>query len=226
MTVTVTHPFVSAVPDGADTTLQRPSDWNAAHTITGLGSAATASTSDFDAAGAAAAAQAAAIAASDTAGAAAAAQAASWPATTPFDATAPAAVGTATVGVATKAAHRDHVHPTGAGTPSTQAFGDSAAIGTGPAAAMTDHKHAMPANPVAYATPNLTLGTANAAGAAASAIRSDATILVFDSTVPVTQASGDAAATGTAATAAHRDHVHGMPIILSQAQILTRQLGA
>jgi len=35
---------------------------------------------------------------------------------------------------------------------------------------------------------------------------------VFDATVPVTQAHGDAAATGSAAVAARRDHVHGMPV--------------
>lgn len=62
--------------------------------------------------------------------------------------TSPAAIGTAAVGVGTTDARADHVHATGAGTPSTQAFGDAAAIGTGPAAAMTDHKHALPANPV------------------------------------------------------------------------------
>ena len=208
MTVTVTHPFVSAVPDGGNTALVQPSNCNAGHTVTGLGTAATHAATDFDTAGAAAAAQSAAIAAIPALG------------------TTAAAVGTSSGGSATTTSKSDHVHATGAGTPSTQAFGDSASTGTGPAAAMTDHKHAMPANPVAYATPNLTLGTANAAGAAASAIRSDATILVFDSTVPVTQASGDAAATGSAGTAAHRDHVHGMPTILSQAQILTRQLGA
>jgi hypothetical protein len=61
-----------------------------------------------------------------------------------FDATVPAAVGTAAAGAATVTARRDHVHPTGAGTPSTQASGDAAAIGTGPAAAMSDHKHGMP----------------------------------------------------------------------------------
>ncbi len=61
-----------------------------------------------------------------------------------FDATAPAAVGTAAAGSAATAPHRDHVHATGAGTPSTQASGDAAATGTGPAAAMTDHKHAFP----------------------------------------------------------------------------------
>lgn len=35
MAVTVTHPFVSAIPDGIDTTLVRPSNWNATHSITG-----------------------------------------------------------------------------------------------------------------------------------------------------------------------------------------------
>ncbi len=34
---------------------------------------------------------------------------------------------------------------------------------------------------------------------------------VFDATAPVTQAFGDVAAAGTAATASHRDHKHGMP---------------
>jgi hypothetical protein len=127
--------------------------------------------------------------------------------------TTPSAIGTASYGSGGTDARADHVHATGAGTPSTQAFGDAAAVGTGPAAAMTDHKHAMPANPVTYATPNLTFGTANAAGAAASVIRSDATILAFDTTAPSTQASGDAAAVGVATTAARRDHKHGFPTL-------------
>jgi hypothetical protein len=37
--------------------------------------------------------------------------------------------------------------------------------------------------------------------------------VTFDATVPVTQAFGDAAATGAAAVAARRDHKHGMPSI-------------
>jgi hypothetical protein len=57
----------------------------------------------------------------------------------------PVAVGTAAAGTSPISSNQDHVHATGAGTPSTQAFGDAAATGTGPAAAMTDHKHAMPA---------------------------------------------------------------------------------
>lgn len=61
----------------------------------------------------------------------------------------PQAIGTAAAGSGTNAASSNHVHATGAGTPSTQAFGDSAATGSGPAAAMTDHKHAMPAAAIA-----------------------------------------------------------------------------
>jgi len=40
MSVTVKHPFVSTVPDSTDTSLVRPSNWNADHTIVGLGTAA------------------------------------------------------------------------------------------------------------------------------------------------------------------------------------------
>lgn len=40
MAVIVKHPFVSAVPDGTDATVVRPSNWNADHTLTGLGTAA------------------------------------------------------------------------------------------------------------------------------------------------------------------------------------------
>jgi hypothetical protein len=62
-----------------------------------------------------------------------------------------------------------------------------------------------------FAAPALTLSTANSAGVATTAVRTDATILAFDTTSPVTQAYSDAAATGSAAVAARRDHKHGMP---------------
>jgi hypothetical protein len=67
------------------------------------------------------------------------------------------------------------------------------------------------ASSVSYATPAIVLGTAASAGAASTVIRSDSTIIAFDATVPTTIAFGDAAATGSAAVAAHRDHRHGAP---------------
>ena len=63
---------------------------------------------------------------------------------------------------------------------------------------------------LAYAVPNLTLGLANAVGAADTVIRTDATILVFDAVVPDVIQCDDAAATGAATVAARRDHTHGI----------------
>lgn len=40
MAITVKHAKTSTIPDGADTDLVRPSDWNADHTLTGLGTMA------------------------------------------------------------------------------------------------------------------------------------------------------------------------------------------
>src|SRR5690349_8409032 len=40
MTLVVTHPFVSGIANGGDTTLVEPSDWNANHTLTGVASVA------------------------------------------------------------------------------------------------------------------------------------------------------------------------------------------
>ena len=62
-----------------------------------------------------------------------------------------------------------------------------------------------------FVVPNLTLGTVNAAGVAASMIRSDATILVFDATNPAQLTPDIAAAVGVATVAARRDHVHNVP---------------
>ncbi|MBI3097827.1 MAG: tail fiber domain-containing protein [Planctomycetes bacterium] len=56
-----------------------------------------------------------------------------------------------------------------------------------------------------FATPALTLGTANAAGSATTVMRSDATILAFDATNP---AALGVAGPGSATVAARRDHVH------------------
>ena len=40
MAITVKHKFVSAIPDEADATVVRPSNWNDDHTLTGLGTMA------------------------------------------------------------------------------------------------------------------------------------------------------------------------------------------
>lgn len=40
MTLSVTHAFVSGIADGGDTTLVQPSNWNAAHTLSGVASVA------------------------------------------------------------------------------------------------------------------------------------------------------------------------------------------
>ena len=40
MAILVKHNKVSTVPDTSDTSLVRPSDWNADHTLTGFGTAA------------------------------------------------------------------------------------------------------------------------------------------------------------------------------------------
>lgn len=60
-----------------------------------------------------------------------------------------------------------------------------------------------------FGTPAIVLGTAVAAGAAATVIRSDSTIAAFDATVPTSIVAGDTAATGSVAKAARRDHRHG-----------------
>jgi len=68
-----------------------------------------------------------------------------------------------------------------------------------------------------FATPNLTLGTSNAAGSATTVIRSDATILVFDGTTPANVSTSGA--TGSATVTARRDHVHGHGQIIGGASL-------
>ena len=63
---------------------------------------------------------------------------------------------------------------------------------------------------LAYAAPGLTLGTANAEGAANSVMRTDATIAIFDATNPTQIDAGDTGAPGTAGVAARRDHGHAV----------------
>lgn len=81
----------------------------------------------------------------------------------------PQAIGTASAGTNTHAPSADdHVHATGAGTPTTSAVGDAAAAGAGPAAANTNHMHGREA----FAAP-VAVGGANATGAAVTVNHSD-----------------------------------------------------
>jgi hypothetical protein len=59
---------------------------------------------------------------------------------------------------------------------------------------------------VELAAPAFTLGTANAAGSAATAVASDSTLLAFDTTDPAAVAAS--AVVGSSSTVSHRDHVH------------------
>jgi hypothetical protein len=76
-------------------------------------------------------------------------------------------------------------------------------------------------------TPALTLSTTNAVGAAGTVIATDATIAAFDVTAPTDVAA--AAAVGSVAFAARRDHAHGglgLPLALAGATAATRYAGA
>jgi hypothetical protein len=63
---------------------------------------------------------------------------------------------------------------------------------------------------VAYGVPNFTYSTSNAAGATSTLVRSDATLAIFEATVPGTILPDAAAAAGAAAFAARRDHTHAI----------------
>jgi len=60
------------------------------------------------------------------------------------------------------------------------------------------------------AAPAFTLGVANAAGSAETAVASDSTLLVFDTTLPDAITFGQSGAVGTSTTAARRSHAHAM----------------
>ena len=78
---------------------------------------------------------------------------------------------------------------------------------------------------IELAAPAFTLGTANAAGSAATAVASDSTLLVFDTTLPV--AVSTAGAVGSATVAPRRDHVHAGGVVeATQAQVEAETAGA
>lgn len=78
-----------------------------------------------------------------------------------------------------------------------------------------EHKKLAFATPIvgsaSFDTPTITLGTSAALGSGATVIHANAAIAAFDGTVPTTIAASDAAAVGSVAFAARRDHKHGAP---------------
>jgi hypothetical protein len=60
------------------------------------------------------------------------------------------------------------------------------------------------------AVPAFTLGTANAAGAAETAVASNSTLLAFDAVVPDAITFGQSGDVGSAVVASRRDHAHAM----------------
>jgi len=77
---------------------------------------------------------------------------------------------------------------------------------------------------IELAAPAFTLGSANTAGAAVTAVSSNSTLLTFDATSPVAVAA--AAVVGSAAIAARRDHVHpGIVAVTSTDNAITRYNG-
>ena len=151
-----------------------------------------------------------------------------------FDTTIPSTFtlgNTATTGSSSTAARRDHTHNvpppvniTGnAGTVTNATFTKPLTVDTGP---VTLHG-AITSSSISFGnsaylsgtntgdqtggTPSLTLGTSNIPGSSTNFLRRDDTILVFDTTIPITQNFGDSSSIGTAPTAARRDHRHAMP---------------
>ena len=87
--------------------------------------------------------------------------------------------------------------------------GQSGTAGTSVAPSHRDHKHATAATYTAFAAPSFSLGLSNAEGSGNS-VRSGATVLAFDTTVP-TEDTGvlTGSAVGSATVTARRDHTHG-----------------
>jgi hypothetical protein len=97
------------------------------------------------------------------------------------------------------------------GSPSTQAFGDSAADGTAVTVARSDHKHAMPS--LANATAATTYGLSVTNGVATTASRSDHHhgTPALSSNVGSAILPGDTAANGSGTAPSKDDHKHSLP---------------
>ena len=146
---------------------------------------------------------------------------------TALDAVNPANIGAAAPGTSLIFSHRDHVHNHPAALGVNLHHNEVHVVNsTGPhAEAGLTIGHVLRASAAAVfsfaalqagdipglgGVPALTLDLANAAGAAATYIQTDASIAIFDAVVPGTIQCDDAANTGAAAFAARRDHQHAI----------------
>ena len=85
------------------------------------------------------------------------------------------------------------------------AFGQFLETTSGAGLALCQLRPVLGISSSSFGTPALTLGTANSAGVATTAIRTDATILAFDSSTPAALGTGSA---GTGNVASRSTHVH------------------
>jgi len=72
---------------------------------------------------------------------------------------------------------------------------------------------------VELAAPAFTLGTANAAGSAATAIASDSTLLMFDAVSVDAITLGQSGSVGTAVVPPRRDHAHAMEAVTAASEV-------
>ena len=80
---------------------------------------------------------------------------------------------------------------------------------------MTIHVTPIP-KLIELVAPAYTLGVANAAGAATTAVPSNSTLLAFDTTLPA--ATSSASSVGVSTVAPRRDHVHAASVAATQAE--------
>jgi len=68
-------------------------------------------------------------------------------------------------------------------------------------------------------TPAFSLGVTNTAGGAVTAVSSNSTLLMFDTTLVTSLGLADQATVGTATVASRRDHLHGNLLAFTLARL-------
>jgi len=89
---------------------------------------------------------------------------------------------------------------------------------------MTIHVTPIPST-IVLGTPAFVLGVANTAGDTGTAVASNSTLLMFDTTLPEALVYSQPGATGSSSTAARRSHAHAMPGGFTAAEVMAYQTG-